>query len=79
MNKIIQKWRNIPVSRNFNIDTVLFADDQSLLTRSEDDLRYSVCNVNGIVEGFCMEINAGKTKIMAFRGKKTSQKEDMHQ
>jgi TusA-related sulfurtransferase len=43
MNKIIQKWKvtrhdNIPVNRKVNIGTMLFADDQVLLAKSEDDL-----------------------------------------
>jgi hypothetical protein len=72
MNEIIQKWRltrngNIPMNRNFKIDTMLFGD-QILLTKSEDDLQYSVHNLNNIVEEFSMEINTGNTKIMAFCG-----------
>jgi hypothetical protein len=47
---------------------MLFADDQILLTKSEDDLHYSVHNLNSIVE-FSMEINTGETKIVAFREK----------
>jgi hypothetical protein len=73
MNKIIQKWKvtrhgNIPVNRNVNIDTMLFADDQVLWTKSEDDLRYSVYNLNKIASEFSIEINAEKTRVMAFRG-----------
>jgi hypothetical protein len=50
MNKIIQKWKvtrydNIPINRNINIDTMLFADDQVLLTKSEDNLQY--CDILG--------------------------------
>jgi hypothetical protein len=45
MNKIIQKWKvtrhgNIPITRNVNIDTMFFADDQVLLAKSEHDLQY---------------------------------------
>jgi hypothetical protein len=38
MNKIIQEWK---VARTVNIDIMLFADDQVLLAKSEDDLQYS--------------------------------------
>jgi hypothetical protein len=46
MNKIIQKWKvtrhgNVPINRNVNIETMLFADDQVLLAKSEDDLLLS--------------------------------------
>jgi hypothetical protein len=73
MNKIIQKWKvtrhgNIPINRNVNIDTMLFADDQVLLAKSEDDLQYSVHNFNNIASEFSTEINAEETRVMAFRG-----------
>jgi hypothetical protein len=53
MNRIIQKWKvtrhdNIPINRNVNIDAMLFADDEVLLAKSEDDLQYSVHNLNKI-------------------------------
>jgi hypothetical protein len=53
MNKILKKWKvtrhgNIPIYRNVNIDTMLFADDQVLLAKYEDDLQYSVHNLNKI-------------------------------
>jgi hypothetical protein len=51
------------------LNTTLFADDQVLLTKSEDDLQYSVHNLNNAVEEFSTEINNGKTKIMALGGK----------
>jgi hypothetical protein len=62
MNKIIQKWKvtrhsNIPINRNVNIDTMLFADDQVLLAKSEDDLQYSVHSLNKIASEFSMKIN----------------------
>jgi hypothetical protein len=73
MNKIIQKWKvirhgNIAFNRNVNIDTMLFADDQVLLVKYEDDLQYSVHNLNKIASEFSVEINAEKTRVMAFRG-----------
>jgi hypothetical protein len=36
---------------------MLFADDQILLARSEDDLQYSVHNLNKTASEFSMEIN----------------------
>jgi hypothetical protein len=47
---------------------MLFADDQVLLAKSEDDLQYSVRNLNKMASEFSMEINAEKTRVMAFRG-----------
>jgi hypothetical protein len=65
MNKIFQKWKvtrhgNIPISRNVNIDTMLFADNQVLLAKSEDDLQYSVHNLNKTASEFSMEIKRGE-------------------
>jgi hypothetical protein len=73
MNKITQKWKvtrhgNIPINRNVNIDTMLVADDQVLLAKSEDDLQYSVHNLNKTASKFSMKINAEKTRVMAFKG-----------
>jgi TusA-related sulfurtransferase len=73
VNKIVQKRKvtrhdNIPINRDVNIDTMLFADDQLLLAKSEDDLQYSVHNLNKIASEFSMEINAEKSRVMAFRG-----------
>jgi hypothetical protein len=47
---------------------MLFADDQVLLAKSEDDLQYSVHNLNKIASEFSVEINAEKTRVKAFRG-----------
>jgi hypothetical protein len=38
------------------------------LAKSEDDLQYSVHNLNKIASEFSMEINAEKTGVMVFRG-----------
>jgi hypothetical protein len=35
-------------NRNINIDTMSFADDKVLLAKSEDDLQYSVYNLNKV-------------------------------
>jgi hypothetical protein len=36
-------------------------------SKSEDDLQYSVHNLNKIASEFSMELNEEKTKVMAFR------------
>jgi hypothetical protein len=65
MNTIIKEWRetrrgNIPINRNFNTDTMLYADDQLLITKSESDLQYSVHNINKIAAKYSLEINIEK-------------------
>jgi hypothetical protein len=43
----------------------LFADDQVVITNSEDSLQRGL---HQTVQAFCMEISHQKTKIMAFKG-----------
>jgi hypothetical protein len=63
----VTRHGNIPINRNVNIDTILFADDPVLLAKSED-LQYLTHNFNKRVPEFFMEINAEETRVMAFRG-----------
>ncbi|KAJ4444198.1 hypothetical protein ANN_05988 [Periplaneta americana] len=53
INRIIQDWRQtrhgfIPINRNLQLDALLFADDLVLMASTEDDLQYSVHNLNKI-------------------------------
>jgi hypothetical protein len=52
---------------------MLFAHDQILLTKYEDDLQYSVHNLNNTVEEFSTEINTGKTKLLFSEERKQSE------
>jgi hypothetical protein len=47
---------------------MLFAGDQVLLARSEDNLQYSVHNLNKVASEVSMEINAEETRGILFRG-----------
>ncbi|KAJ4435598.1 hypothetical protein ANN_18214 [Periplaneta americana] len=72
--RIIQDWRQtrhgfIPINRNLQLDALLFADDLVLMASTEDDLQYSVHNLNMVSEKYNMEINIEKSKIMSFCGK----------
>jgi hypothetical protein len=40
------KHRNTSISRNFNIDTMLFIDEQILPAKFEDEPQYSIHNFN---------------------------------
>jgi hypothetical protein len=46
---------------------MLFADDQVLLAKSEDDLQYSVHNLNKVASEFSVDINTDTTRVLAFR------------
>lgn len=43
-----------------------FADDQTLLERSQKSLQKQVKNVNDTVKAFGMKINSSKTKVIDF-------------
>jgi hypothetical protein len=51
------------------MDTMLFADEQVLIAKSQSDLQYSVHNLNKIAAKYSLEINIEKTKVTAFKGR----------
>jgi hypothetical protein len=62
MSKIMQKWRltrhgSISISGIFNIDAMMSVDNQILLAKSEDYVRYSEYSLNNITAEFSMQIN----------------------
>lgn len=74
MNKILEEWkslepRGIYLGKNKEIKTILFADDQVLMTSNEDDLQYNVMKLNSILKEYNMEISCNKTKVLAMEGK----------
>lgn len=54
---------------NTYINTLMFADDQVILQKSEDDLQHSVYRLYQICKVYNLEISEKKTKVMAFKGK----------
>ena len=63
------KHGSIPINQNLQMDALFFADDLAIVASTENDLQYSVHNLNIIGEKYEMQINIEKTKIMAFCGK----------
>jgi hypothetical protein len=51
------------------LDTLLFADDQVIFTKSEDELQMATLQLNNIMETYRFEISHDKTKNKAFCGK----------
>jgi hypothetical protein len=67
MNKIIQKWRltrhgSFSISRIFNIDAMISVDNQILLAKSGDYIKYSEYSLNNITAEFSMKIDAGNVR-----------------
>jgi beta-xylosidase len=51
------------------LDTLLFADDQVIFTKSKDKLQTATLQLNNIMTTYNLEISHDKTKNMAFCGK----------
>jgi hypothetical protein len=74
INEIISKWntdnvKGIQITRNKEIKTLLFADDQVLIAESEILLQKSVHKLENIASKYGLTISTNKTKTMAFRGR----------
>lgn len=59
--------------KHFNIDNVnftalLFADDQVIVSRNENDLQIAIIKLNEVASKYNMIISTDKTKVMAFLG-----------
>jgi hypothetical protein len=51
---------------------LLFADDQAMISSTEDNLQNAVCKLNQIIKKHGLTISAQKTKLMAFQGQEPS-------
>jgi hypothetical protein len=74
MDNITKRWRKgnhggIPINRNLNLVTLLFADNQVIVAQNKDELQRAVYNLQVTASEFNMSVSAEKTKIMAFAGK----------
>ena len=73
MNEIITKWENkekpgIRISRRKQLSTLLFADDQVIISDTEDNLQKETFRLNKIAIDYGLTISKHKTKTMAFKG-----------
>jgi hypothetical protein len=57
------------ISRNLNLNILLFADDVILFANSEDDLQRSIYQFQLIAEKFIVKNCIDKTKVLVFKGK----------
>ncbi|KAJ4439354.1 hypothetical protein ANN_07476 [Periplaneta americana] len=58
----------IQINRNTVLDTLMFADDQVIIAKTEDALQRAIYNLQIIASDFNMKISKEKTKVMAFSG-----------
>ena len=72
LDEIITKWQNqdvigIKLSKNRQLSTMLFADDQVIVADTEDNLQKVAYKLNQIITEYGLTISAQKTKSMAFK------------
>ena len=65
--KINPRIKLTPSSHRIN--TLLFADDQVIMQKTEKDLQLAVFHLSQICKEYNLRISTQKTKVMAFRGK----------
>jgi uncharacterized lipoprotein YehR (DUF1307 family) len=74
MNKGTEIWRTyspkgIKLTKNTEINTILFADDQILLAENEDDIQRAVTTLNKVMKTYSMKISCNKTESMTILGR----------
>jgi len=74
LDEIIATWQNqditgIKLSKNQQLSTLLFADDQVIIADTEDNQQKAALKLNQIITEYYLTISAQKTKSMAFKGR----------
>ena len=74
LEEIITKWQNqhitgIKLSKNQQLSTLLFVDDQVIIADTEDNLQKAVHKLNQIITEYGLTISVQKTKSMTFKGR----------
>jgi hypothetical protein len=74
LDEIITKWQKedktrIPPSKNKQLLTLLFADDQVIISNTDYNLQKAAHKLNQIITEYGLTISAQKTKSMAFKGR----------
>jgi transcription initiation factor TFIIIB Brf1 subunit/transcription initiation factor TFIIB len=73
LDEIISKWQKqditaIELSKNQQLSTLLFADDQVIIADMEDNLQKAAHKLNRLVTEYGLTISVQKTKSMALEG-----------
>ena len=74
LDEIITKWQNqditgIELSKNQQLSTLLFADDQVIMADTDDNLQKATRKLNQIITEYGLTVSVQKTKSMAFKGR----------
>jgi predicted GTPase len=73
LDEIITKWQKegvagIPPSKNQQLLTLLFADNEVIISNTEDNLQKAVHKLNTVITEHGLNISVQKTKSMALKG-----------
>ena len=74
LDEITSKWQKqdvteIKLSKNQQLSTLLFADDQVITADTEDSLQKSAHKLNQVITEYGLTISVQNTKSMAFKGR----------
>ena len=74
LDEIITKWHNqditgIKLSKNQQLSTLLFADDQVITADTKDNLQKAAHKLNQVITEYGLTISVQKTKSLAFKGR----------
>ena len=74
LDEIITKWQNqditgIKLSKNQQLSTLLFVDNQVTIADTEDNLQKAAYKLNKIITEYGLTISVQKTKLVAFKGR----------
>ena len=74
LDEIITKWQNqditgIKLSKNHQLPTLLFTEEQVIIANTEDNLQKAAYKLNQTITENSLTISVQKTKSMAFKGR----------
>lgn len=74
IDNILREWQiddnsGFKIGPQYYLGTLLFADDQIIFGKTENELQISVNRLNETSKKYNMRISSSKTKVMAFKGK----------
>jgi hypothetical protein len=74
IDDVVKKWiptinPGIKLQGNIYLNSLLYADDLTIIQINEGDLQCSIFYLSKLCQDYNLKISKNKTKIMAFKGK----------
>jgi hypothetical protein len=75
IDDVIKRWKptispGIKLQGNIYLNSLLYADDLTIIQSNEDDLQRSIFYLSKLCQDYNLKISKNKTKTMAFKGKR---------